>query len=627
VSAFSNAFDVGDKIYAKVGLYPMGEELFGYSRHESNGEYLQGVIENNTDYVLISKDNKNLPIIMNTVKSAFSDYIESIFGKEHAGLAEGFLLGEKSGLSSVELRDLRRSGTLHLLAVSGLHMSVVIGSVGLLLTKIGVRRGARSVILSVLALAFLALTGFSMSACRSVVMLWIVYMSYLYVKENDAVTSLFAAVALIILFVPSSVSDVGLWLSFLATLGVISVWQPIANKFSRGDRRGFLGKAKYLFKRLILAILITFISNAFICIVIWACFGEISVVSLLSNLVLSPISSLYIILVLLCCIFGFFTPIVTLTAMLGEIMLTVAGRFSSISGAVISLTYDFAPPIIILMSVAIAVMLVIRLRRKWLILMPPIVAVFAFCVCFTSHTLIVGKQTTVSYYSENKEELIVLTNGYSASICDISNGSYSFMKNAQKIMTAEHATEVGDVILTHYHARHPATLEKLARGVYVRRISVPYPRETDELYLARAIAELCEKHKIELNVYKNGENIQVQNCDVFALFGEDKREDGKHASLCAVFGNGGETLTYISAETHSSAIEAVANKLTAKSDNIIFGIHGRDVESRYSYEIGSNTECVFYSDMSLYSYSDIKKGDYTLCVCGDKIRYFTLPLG
>ena len=627
ICSFSDAFDVGDKIYAKAELYPVGEELFGYVRFASHGENLQGVIQNSTDYAVISEGNKTLSIHINTVREEFSNYLVKIFGEENAGLAEGFLLGEKSGLSSVELRDLRRSGTLHLLAVSGLHMSVIIGSFGMLLTKLRIPRGARSVILSIAALAFLALTGFSISACRSVVMLWIVYMSYLYVKENDAVTSLFSAVALIIFFVPTSVSDVGLWLSFLATLGVVSAWQPLANKLSKGNRSGFFGRLRYLFKKLMSAILITFICNAFICIVIWACFGEISTVSLLSNLVLSPMSSFYIILVLLCCIFSFFTPLVSFTAFLGKLMFAAAGYFSQMSGAVISLTYDFAPPIIILMSVAIAVMLVIRLRRKWLILMPPVIAVIAFCICFVSYTAIVGRQATVNYYSENKDEMLVFTNGYSASLCDISNGSYSFMRRAQDIMASEHATEIGDIMLTHYHSRHPATLERFFRTVLVRGVCIPYPEDSEELYLAKDIAALCEKYKVELTVYENGKEFQMNACDFVLLAREQKRDDAEHQALCVVFGNGGETLTYVSAEAHSGDISEIANELTGCSDNIIFGIHGRAVESRYSYDIGDQARCVFYSDPILFGYSDIEHGEYTLCVCNDKIRRFAIPLG
>ena len=629
ICAFPDAFEVGDKIYAKAELYPSGEELLGYNRYASDGEYLQGVIQNDTDYAVISKGNNNLSIAIRSIRNAFSEYLERIFGTEDAGLAEGFLLGDKSDLSPIALRDFKRSGTSHLLAVSGLHMSVVIGSLGFLLTKLGLKRGIRSVVLSILALVFLALTGFSMSACRAVVMLWIVYMSYLYVKENDPVTSLFFAVALIIFFVPSSIYDVGLWLSFLATLGVVSVWQPLSNKLSSGNRKGFLGKTKYLLKKLLLAILITFICNAFICIVIWSCFGEISVVSLLSNLVLSPMSSVYIILVLLCCVCGFFTPLVLFTAHFGEIMITIAGCFSRISGAVISLTYDFAPPIIIFMTAAIAIMLVVRLRKKWLILLPPLVAAAAFFVCFSIYTVNIGRQTTVNYYSESKNEMLIFTRGYSASICDISDGSYAFMKNAQSVMASEHATEISDVMLTHYHARHPSSLDKIFRNLLVRRISIPCPENTDELYLAKLIADLCEKYVVELSVYDNGERLDIGNCDFVVPVRETITNVDEHPSICVVFCNGGEVMTYVSPESHLGAIADVAQGVVSGSDKVIFGLHGNTSESFYSYELGEQIECVFYSNSLLFELSDIEAGEYTVCVCDDsiKIRKFKLLLG
>ncbi len=621
VCAFSADFEAGDKIYAKAELVPLGTELLGYTRARGHGEYLQGIIYDSEHFIKLSENNQNIPIFIYKLRSAFTEYIDGIFTPKHSSLAKGFLLGDKSGLSSDSLRDFRRSGTSHLLAVSGMHMSVLLGSIGFLLTKLGIPRKPRSLILSLCAFILLALSGFSMSACRSVIMLWIVYMSHLYVKENDSVTTLFVAVALLILFIPSSVSDISLWLSFLATLGLITVWQPLSIKFSKGNRKGILGKLKYYSKKLILAILLTFVCNAFICLAVWYCFGEISTVSLLSNPILSPLSSVYMVLVLISCIFGGFSPIVHISSLLGEVILNTAGTFSRISGAVISLRYSFAAPIIILMTLGIVTALLIKLRRKWLILLPPVLAVMAFSVCLGIHTLSVGTDTKVSYFAKNSEELLVLTNRHQATLIDMSYGSYSFMRGASGIMSDEYATEISELVLTHYHKRHTSSVEKLLRSAIIREVCLPYPQNAEELDTAKAIAKLCSEHGAEVRIYDNGEKIALLNGAWCSFIRENEREDKTHTSLLAVIGNKNDTLVYIAPESHTSKITDMAKSVVARCDTVIFGKHGKTPVTSFEYEIGGSVGTVFYSSPELYRLSQTGTKSSNTYVAKEEEKY------
>lgn len=603
VCSFSTDFKAGDKILARAELVPVGTELLGYTRVRGYGEYVQGIIYEDTHFAKLSEGNMNASILILKLKDAFTEHIDAVFTPEHSALAKGFLLGDTSGLKGDELRDFRRSGTSHLLAVSGMHMSVLVGAIGFLLTKCGVPIRPRSFLLSLCAFLLLALSGFSMSACRSVIMLWIVYMSRLYVKENDSVTTLFVAVAFLMLILPSSVSDLSLWLSFLATLGLITVWQPLSIKLSKGDRKGFLGKLKYYSKKLFLSVLLTFICNAFICLAVWYCFGEISIVALLSNPILSPLSSVYMILVMICCIFGSITPLVFITSLLGDLILNIASFFSEISGAVISLRYGFAAPIIILMTFGIIVMLLIKLRRKWLILLPPVLAVIAFSVCLSVHTLLVGTDVRANYYVKDNNELIVLTKGHQAAVIDNSYGSYSFLRAISEIASDECATEISELVLTHYHSRHEASIEKLMRSLIIRNVYLPSPKNAEELERAKNIAEISEQQGATVKIYTNADKIDLLDSSWCSLVREYEREDTSHPSLLALVGNKRETLAYISPETHSSDIAGIAKEAVSKCDKVIFGNHGKAPLTSFDYPVNENSDCIFYSSSELYRLS------------------------
>lgn len=624
---FPDAFEVGDKIYAKAEIYPAAEHTSGNIGNAERDEYICISIYESSNYTVISQGNTSAAILFGKLRSACSEYMDRVFGKQGAGLAKGFLLGDKSDISYEVMKDFRRAGVLHLLSVSGLHISVIIGSLELLLRKLLIGRRLRSVVLSVAAFFLLAMTGFSMSACRCVIMLWIVYISYIYVKESDSVTTLFSAVALIMFIMPTSVTDIGLWLSFLATLGIVAVWQPLSLKIIAGSRAGLFGRVKYIAKKILLAVMMTFICNAFICIIVWYYFGEISTVSLLSNPILSPIASIYLMAVLICCALSFLSPLVDVTVLMGEGIEHIAEKFSRISGAVISLKYDFATYIIVAMSVAIAVMLCISLRRKWLMLVPPISAVIVFSICFGIYSIKSSGELSIAYCSEKKNEAIVVTEGYSAAICDLSYGSYPFLSSVCETASDSYATEISEYLLTHYHARHTGAIDKLLRSYVVRRICLPYPKTSEEVSILRSIAELASEKGVELSLYESGEYVQILDGGWCSFVRESETDSGEHTALCAVIGNEEEALVYVSANAHQSSISDSVRSVVKGCEYVIFGKHGPMPKERYSYEISGACECIFYSDSQLYYLSDIERGRYAVCVPrGDEYTLFRIVL-
>lgn len=68
----------------------------------------------------------------------------------------------------------RVPGVSHLLALSGLHLSAVAGAVGWLLTKLRLPKLAKTPLMSVFLLLYLAVVGFPLSAVRAAIMLFAV---------------------------------------------------------------------------------------------------------------------------------------------------------------------------------------------------------------------------------------------------------------------------------------------------------------------------------------------------------------------------------------------------------------------------------------------------------------------
>lgn len=607
VMSFPSEYRTGDELYARAVIYSAGEEIMGFSRRESENVYIRAAVLDRGDIALVSSEKVSLEIIFERLRGYVSEYMDSLFGENTSILAKAFLLGDKSDMPPEILRDFRRAGVSHLLAVSGLHISVIIGALELILRKLGISKRIRCVLLSISALLFLAMTGFSLSACRAVLMLMSVYFCYLFVKENDSVTSLFLSVATIMLIFPHSVKDVGLWLSFLATLGIVALYLPVSAYFSKPPKRGARGVAWKLTRRILLAILLTFICNAFICAIIWAVFGELSLMALVSNLVLAPLSEIFIMLVPIAAFIGRVPVLgavsVKILALVGKAIELLCGWLSGAQGAVISLRYPFAGIIIMLMSVGIIVVLIIDLKRKWLALIPPLSACLAFVLCLGVYAIIHRAEVSVSCYSAGNNEMLVLGEGGSAAVCDLSSGAYSFVRSSSYIASDNMATEISEYILTHYHNRQTASLDKLFRSAIIRRVYLPYPESAEEHAIAEEILECAAEQGVEAEIYRYGSQITILRGAYISVIASENSFGDSHPAISAVVKSGGELLSYINV---ASASADGFDSLISDSEYVIFGSHGVGNPEAFSFgKDSADVRGFYYTDAEVYVYSRV----------------------
>ena len=141
---------------------------------------------------------------------------------EESGIIRALLLGERERVSDRVYGNFKKIGASHLLVISGLHMAALAGFLSVLFGALPLlgRRG-KSLLTAGGILAFLALTGFPVSAMRSGIMFLLMLLAGCLGKRADGVNSLGAAVLLICTLNPFSGGDVGFSLSVLATLGIL----------------------------------------------------------------------------------------------------------------------------------------------------------------------------------------------------------------------------------------------------------------------------------------------------------------------------------------------------------------------------------------------------------------------
>ena len=212
---------------------------------------------------------------------------EVVATPDAAGVLTAITLGFRGGLDAETREVLARTGTGHLLAISGLHVGLVAGAGGLLAGRVARRLGGRgrpvqdwaALGAALAAAAYCVLAGMPVSAQRALLMT-LAGLGALVLRRGGSVATAFgAALAAVLAADPLAVLDPGLWLSFGAVATILAV--VAGRRRAPGPWRAAL--------RIQAALAVGMLA----CTVAW--FGRVSLVAPVANLVAVPWFSFFVV--------------------------------------------------------------------------------------------------------------------------------------------------------------------------------------------------------------------------------------------------------------------------------------------------------------------------------------------
>ena len=146
---------------------------------------------------------------------------------ESLHLLWAMVLGWKTGLTSEVAEVFMQSGTLHIFAISGLHIALIAGILIRLLRVLRVSRGASGLVVIPLIWFYTGATGWQASAIRSTVMMTIVIAGWALERPSNLINSLAAAGLVILMWDPRQLFQAGFQLSFFVVLGIALIVPPL----------------------------------------------------------------------------------------------------------------------------------------------------------------------------------------------------------------------------------------------------------------------------------------------------------------------------------------------------------------------------------------------------------------
>lgn len=155
-------------------------------------------------------------------------------GEKDGPLIKAILLGDKSDLDTETKRVFTNTGAMHMLAVSGMHIGLIVVLLAGIFKIIFFHKGRIIALwIMIILLWFYAfLTGFCASVTRAVAMFTVLVFAQMMKRGYQPINSLAIAAFFILLWDPMAIFDIGFQLSFLAMVGIFTVYPMLEHVLS-----------------------------------------------------------------------------------------------------------------------------------------------------------------------------------------------------------------------------------------------------------------------------------------------------------------------------------------------------------------------------------------------------------
>ena len=359
------------------------------------------------------------------------------------------LFGEKRQLEDDVKTALYRSGIGHILAVSGLHVSIIAMLLMTLLKKLNINRFVSYALMNIVLILFVVMADSPVSAIRATVMTDFFYAAGLFRRQNDSLNSLSAASLLICLVQPYSIMNTGFLLSVSGTFGIAVFASFMTKKLDYGT-------VPQILKKDALCALLTAVSVFPFCVLF---FDETSVISPISNVLLVPLCTAAMINGVVFVLTGGVLPILYPARILVTLVVDISEKLAEVRVFHIAGISDASKKLLVFFGFACVGLYFIEHSRK-AVAVGTALSIAFFGVFSKAETDKRKKDFIVAVLGNGRDAAVVVACMGACDIVDIS-GNYRSPAYVSRYLAVNGISEVDHFVLTKNAASlYPAYMEK-----------------------------------------------------------------------------------------------------------------------------------------------------------------------
>ena len=252
-----------------------------------------GILDAKDIRIVKEEESFSPDIYLHRLNLAISDKYKKILGDKNAGSLSAMVLGDKRGLDE-EIKELYQENSIsHLLSISGLHISLLGGAVFLFLRRLKISFSFPLITSSIILIIYGAFTGFSVSTSRAIVMMSVLFISFVIGKSYDLPSGLALAALILIVMNHRVIYQSGFLLSFFAVIGIFYIMPELLYIFKVDiyHKRGIIKGLHLLLASIISSISILLATLP----IVLNNFYEVSLTGIILNIIVIPLMSLVVI--------------------------------------------------------------------------------------------------------------------------------------------------------------------------------------------------------------------------------------------------------------------------------------------------------------------------------------------
>ena len=442
-----------------------------------NARGVYALLYGREDVRLSAGDGDALRWLPQRAGKAFREKVAAIWDDPRvSGFLTAELTGDKSAMDDGDYLAMQETGLAHLFAVSGLHCAFLVTLLALLISR---RQRLLCAVTIPLLLFYMVMVGMSPSVVRACIMQIFLLIAPLFRRGSDPLTSLAAALLVILLCNPFAAASVSLQLSFSATLGMVLL-SPRLYKLLTG---WYKGKCRPL--RAALCFVAANLSATLSAVVFTApltawYFRIFVLVAPLSSLLAVPAAGWSFMAAFVTVLLGFVW--LPLASLLGWISWALVRYILWIANGMMSWRYHavyFTNPYLIywllfLYAAFIGCAATPDGKRKYLLATMLSVATLTAAIWVNRQDYQYGVLTALTLDVGQGESVILTSGGETALVdCGSSNSYKDPGGLAADTLHSMGVRELSAVVVTHYHADHTNGLYEVLRRIPVQTVYLP----------------------------------------------------------------------------------------------------------------------------------------------------------
>lgn len=463
------------------------------------------------------------------------------------------------------------SGLLHILAASGMNVAFIYGFWYFILRRLRVPYKFTVISGMGVVILYTLMTGLGPSVIRAALMLLFILIGKLIDRDAHSVSLLSLVAALMLLYNPAYINDVGFQLSFLVTFGLLTTADAVMKKFHESKIPDWLSAG----------ILIPIIAQIWVAPIQMFYFNTFSTYSILANISIMPFLSVISFGGFVSSVLAIFTPIAKYVCFISDfvlkylldILVWISNFYSNLPHSLITTTH---PSICQILLYYVAVLLITYMfkngfSRKGF----AIVSVIGLVIAISTVSFPNKNLEIISFDVQNADAFLLKTPQNKYFIIDTGKSAYKGGTSQAKIIIIKYLKDRGiknieGLIITHFDNDHSGGAVDLINNLNVKNVYINSYNNKSQTSVN--IYKTLRENSIPTHLAKNNETIYTENNLTLKTFKADLKEDNENSIITLAKYKNFETL--FTGDAGVEAFNKIKETIPSNLEVLKVGHHG-----------------------------------------------------